>query len=210
MAISDIAFSGAVKAAQEKHGSRRSYAKMEARGGWADAVTQSLRDFIAARDSFYLGTANAAGQPYIQHRGGPRGFLKVLDDHLLGFADYAGNSQYISLGNLSENNKAFICLMDYTTQTRIKLWGEAEFVEDDPQLLKRLIDEGYEARPQRAFVFRLKAWDVNCNQHIRQRFAEDEADPGVRALEARVAELEAQLRSAGLEPNEEVSLETAK
>jgi predicted pyridoxine 5'-phosphate oxidase superfamily flavin-nucleotide-binding protein len=198
MPTSDIAFSPAVKAAQEQRGSRKGYAGMESRGGWADAVTQSLRDFVAERDSFYLGTASADGQPYIQHRGGPRGFLKVLDDNTLAFADYAGNSQYISIGNLSENKKANIFLMDYTTQTRIKLWGDAEFVEDDQALIDQVADREYAARPQRVLVFRLKAWDVNCNQHITRRFAADEGHPRVKQLERRVAELEARLLNAGI------------
>lgn len=208
MPTSDIAFTPAVKAAQEERGSRKSYSKMETRGGWADKVTQPLRDFIAERDSFYFGTASADGQPYIQHRGGPRGFLKVLNDKTLAFADYAGNAQYISIGNLSENKKAYIFLMDYTTQTRIKLWGDAEFVEDDAELLDRVVDPDYEARPQRVLVFRLKAWDVNCNQHITQRFATDEDHPRVKELEQRVRQLEAQLRDAGIDSAEAVLEET--
>jgi predicted pyridoxine 5'-phosphate oxidase superfamily flavin-nucleotide-binding protein len=198
MPTSDIAFTPAVKVAQEERGSRKSYSKMETRGGWADTVTQPLRDFIAERDSFYLGTASADGQPYIQHRGGPRGFLKVLDDKTLAFADYSGNSQYISLGNLSENKKAYIFLMDYSTQTRIKLWGDAEFIADDADLLARVVDQDYQAQPQRVLVFHLLAWDVNCNQHITQRFAADEAHPRVKELEQRVEQLEARLREAGI------------
>jgi predicted pyridoxine 5'-phosphate oxidase superfamily flavin-nucleotide-binding protein len=173
---------------------------MEGRAGWAGAVTQPLREFIAQRDSFYLATASADGQPYVQHRGGPRGFLKVLDDRTLAFADYGGNQQYISIGNLSENNKAFLFLMDYPTQTRIKLWGTAEFVEDNPELMRQVVDPGYKAIPQRALVFHLKAWDVNCNQHIRRRFADDEDSPQVQRLQQRIEQLEAQLREAGLQP----------
>jgi predicted pyridoxine 5'-phosphate oxidase superfamily flavin-nucleotide-binding protein len=192
-----------VKAAQTKRGSRAAYAKIEARGGWNDVVTQPLREFIAQRDSFYLATASADGQPYVQHRGGPRGFLKVLDDRTLAFADYAGNRQYISIGNLSENNKAFIFLMDYLNRTRIKLWGEAEFVENDAELMRQVVDPGYKALPQRALVFRLKEWDVNCNQHIRRRFAEDEDLPQVQRLQQRIEQLETQLRQANLEPEAE-------
>lgn len=199
-ATSDIAFTSAVKRAQTERGSRKSYAKMEARGGWADSITQPLREFIAQRDSFYLATASAGGQPYIQHRGGPCGFLKVLDDRTLALADYTGNQQYISIGNLSENNKAFIFLMDYPNQTRIKLWGEAEFVENDPELLRQVLDPGYKAIPQRVLVFHLKAWDANCRQHIRQRFAAGEESPQERSLQRRIAQLESQLRAAGLEP----------
>ncbi len=188
--ISDIAFTPAVKAAQEKHGSRSAYAKMEQRGGWEDKVTSFLAKFIAERDSFYLGTATADGQPYIQHRGGPKGFLKVLDEHTLGMADYAGNSQFISLGNLEENNKSFVFLMDYPNQTRIKIWGTSEFVGDDPELLARVADPDYRARPQRVLLFHVKAWDINCQQHIQQRFTADELAPKMEKLRERVRELE--------------------
>ncbi len=189
--ISDIAFTPAVKAAQQERGSRRSYAKMAQRGGWNDTITPALREFIAERDSFYLGTASADGQPYIQHRGGPKGFLKALDENTLAFADYAGNAQYVSLGNLSENNKAFIFLMDYPYRHRIKIWGEAEFVEGDEELLTRVADPEYAARPQRVLRFRVKAWDVNCNQHIQQRFTEDELPGFADELKAKIAKLEA-------------------
>ncbi|MDA2925528.1 pyridoxamine 5'-phosphate oxidase family protein, partial [Acidobacteria bacterium AH-259-L09] len=141
--ISEIGFTPKVKAAQEKRGSRASYAKMEQRGDqgpWRDVVTPELAEFIAERDSLYLGTAGADGQPYIQYRGGPKGFLKVLDEHTLALADFAGNAQYISLGNLSENSKAFIFLMDYANRRRIKIWGTAEFIEDDPEQLQRVVD----------------------------------------------------------------------
>ena len=172
--VSDIAFTPAVKSAQERLGSRRSYAKMEQRGGWNDKITPELAEFVAARDSFYLGTAADDGQPYIQHRGGPKGFLKVLDEHTFAMADYAGNAQYISLGNLSENPKAFLFLMDYPNQLRIKVWGEARFIEDDTALLARVADPDYAARPQRVLLFTVKAWDVNCKQHIQQRYTADE------------------------------------
>ena len=190
--ISDIAFTPAVKAAQQERGSRRSYAKMEQRGGWQDKVTPALEEFIAERDSFYLATASAEGQPYIQHRGGPKGFLKALDESTLAFADYAGNAQYVSLGNLTENNKAFIFLMDYPHRHRIKIWGEAEFVEGDDELLARVTDPEYSARPARVLLFRVKAWDVNCNQHIQQRFTEGELHGFADELKAKIAKLEAQ------------------
>lgn len=188
---SDIAFTPAVKAAQEKRGSRSAYSKMEQRGGWTDVVTPELAEFIARRDSFYLGTATADGQPYIQHRGGPRGFLKVLDERTLAMADYVGNAQYISLGNLSENNKVFIFLMDYPNRRRIKIWGTAEFVEDDPGLLEKVTDADYGAPPQRVLVFHVKAWDLNCTQHIQQRFTVEEMGPNVEKLQQRIRELEA-------------------
>ena len=188
--ISDIAFTPAVKAAQEAGGSRTAYAKMEQRGGWNDVITPALEEFIAERESFYLGTASANGQPYIQHRGGPRGFLKVLDEKTLAIADYVGNSQYISLGNLTENDKAFIFLMDYPNQHRIKVWGTAEFIEDDPALLERVTDPDYQVRPQRVLVFHVQAWDVNCTQHILQRYTLEEMLPIVQPLRDRIAELE--------------------
>ncbi len=190
---SDIAFTPTVKAAQEARGSRRGYAKMEAKGGWRDTVTPDLAAFIAGRDSFYLGTANADGQPYIQHRGGPLGFLKVLDDRTLGFADFSGNRQYITVGALEDNDKAFIFLMDYPNRRRIKIWGRARYVEDDSELLARLVDETYEAKPERAILFEIEAWDVNCPQHITQRFSFEEMAPTVDALKSRIAELEAEV-----------------
>ncbi len=190
--ISNIAFTPTVKAAQEKRGSRASYARMEKqgnRGPWQDTVTPELTEFIAERDSLYLGTANADGQPYIQHRGGPKGFLKVLDEHTLALADYTGNAQYISLGNLRENNKAFIFLMDYPNQHRVKIWGTAEFVEDNPDLLAKAADPDYTARPERVLVFHVKAWSPNCNQHITPRFTLVEMAPTIQELQQRIAEL---------------------
>ncbi len=192
-AISDIAFTPAVKALQALNGSRRSYARMEERGGWSDRIDNDLKTFIAERDSFYLGTASADGRPYIQHRGGPKGFLKVLDASTLAFADYAGNRQYISMGNLSENDRAYIFLMDYPNRRRVKIWGRAEVIDDDPALLERLVDPGYEARPERVFVFHVEAWDTNCPQHIRPRFTEEEINPVIEKLGRRITELEGEL-----------------
>ncbi len=191
--VSDIAFTPQVKIEQEKRGSRAGYARMEQKGGWRDRVSGDLAIFLAARDSFYLATASADGQPYIQHRGGKPGFLKVLDDKRLAFADFAGNRQYISIGNAAENPKAFIFLMDYKNQRRIKLWGTLAVVEDDPALLARLIDDDYAATPERAFVFTLGAWDANCPQHITPRWSEPEIAPVVDALQARIKELEAEV-----------------
>jgi hypothetical protein len=172
--ISDIAFTPAVKAAQQRLGSRKAYANFEKRGGWSDVVTPELKAFIAERDSLYLGTASADAQPYIQHRGGPKGFVKVLDERTLAFADFSGNSQYVSLGNLSENPKAYIFFMDYANRRRIKVWGTARFVEADPALVQRVRDPDYEAPVERVLVFHVLAWDRNCDLHITQRFTEDE------------------------------------
>ena len=184
--VSDIAFTSAVKDVQSVLGSRNGYANMERGRGWANTITDDLRDFIAQRDSFYLGTASADGQPYIQHRGGPPGFLKVIGETTLAFADFSGNRQYISLGNLSENNQAFIFLMDYANQRRVKIWGTAEVVEGDPALLKRLADPEYAGNPERAFVFHVEAWDVNCPQHITQRFTREEISSEVEQLQRRI------------------------
>lgn len=189
---SDIAFTPAVKAAQEQRGSREAYARMEQRSGWQQKVTADLADFITQRDSFYLGTASADGQPYIQHRGGPKGFLKVLDDRTLAFADFVGNAQYISTGNLDENNKAFIFLMDYPNRQRMKIWGTATVVEDDEDLLDQLTDSDYHGKPKQAFVFAIEAWDGNCPQHIRPRWTEEEIAPTIDTLSSRIAELEAE------------------
>ena len=187
---SDIAFTDSVKSIQERLGSRHLYERVEQRGGWSATITEELAEFIAHRDSFYLGTASADGQPYIQHRGGPKGFLKVMDERTLAFADFAGNRQYISMGNLAENDRAFIFLMDYPAQRRIKIWGRAEIVVDDPELIDRLVDPSYSARPERVFRFHVEAWDVNCPQHILPRFTTEELEPQMRKLTDRIAELE--------------------
>jgi predicted pyridoxine 5'-phosphate oxidase superfamily flavin-nucleotide-binding protein len=188
--VSDIAFTTSVKAAQQQRGSRENYERMEQRGGWQYEVTPELAAFIAERDSLYLGTANDEGQPYIQHRGGPKGFLKVVDKRALGFADFVGNAQYISVGNLDENSKAFIFLMDYPNRRRIKIWGTSEIVEENAGLLQQLTDEGYKGKPQRAVLFHIKAWDANCPQHIIPRWTENEFAPVVENLKARIVELE--------------------
>ena len=189
---SDIAFTPAVKAVQQQRGSRAGYARMEKKGGWSRTVTPELAEFIAAMDSCYLATANAAGQPYIQHRGGPPGFLKVLDESTLGFADFSGNRQYITTGNLSENPRAFLFLMDYVRLRRIKLWGTARVVTNDPALVLRLFPEGYEAKPEQAILFTLEAWDVNCPQHIPQMLPAADVAVTFQRLKQRIAELEAE------------------
>lgn len=188
--VSDIAFTPAVKAAQRQRGSRDSYARMEQRGGWRDLVTPELSAFLAQRDSFYLGTASKDGQPYIQHRGGPKGFLKVIDKKTLGFADFVGNAQYISIGNLDENNKAFIFLMDYPNQSRIKIWGTAEIIEGNDKMLQQMTIADYQGKPQRTVLFHIQAWDSNCPQHIVPRWTEEELLPVVSEYKQRIEELE--------------------
>ena len=195
---SDVAFTETVKAIQERKGSRKGYARMEDKGGWADRVTDDLAAFIAARDSFYMATATADGQPYIQHRGGKPGFLKLLDDKTLAFADFAGNRQYLTQGNLEDNPKAFIFLMDYANRRRIKIWGTARMVEDDAELIRRLTDADYaEGTPERAVLFEITAWDVNCPQHITPRFTEADVARAVQPLHDRIRELEAELAARG-------------
>lgn len=190
---SDIAFTPAVKVLQKKYNSRNSYARMEVNGGWQSEITPQLKQFLNGLDSFYLGTSNADGQPYIQHRGGPKGFLKVLDKKRLVFADYSGNKQYISTGNLSENNKGFIFLMDYPNRTRIKIWGTINVIFDDKELLDSLSDSSYRARLERAMIFTVDAWDANCPQHIKQRFTSEDIDKITKPLLSKIKELEEKL-----------------
>lgn len=190
---SDVAFTPSVKAIQTKKGSRTSYARIEQRGSWETAATPKLAAFLSELDMFYLGTANAEGQPYIQYRGGSPGFLRPLDERTLGFADFGGNRQYITLGNLAENPKAFIFLMDYARSRRIKLWGIARVVEGDPALLDRLRDPDYPGQVERAILFEIEAWDVNCPQHIHKRFSQKQVAPVIEQLQSRIAELEAKL-----------------
>ena len=189
---SDVAFTPAVKAVQERRGSRKMYRRMEEHGGWETKVTPELAAFLAERDSAYFATANAAGQPYIQHRGGPKGFIHVLDEQTLAFADYVGNRQYISTGNLAENDRAFLFFMDYAHRRRVKIWGRARVVEDDSEFLARLMPKGYDAKPQQAIVFTVEAWDVNCPQHIPQKLDAADVAASVEKLQHRIAELEAE------------------
>ena len=187
---SDVAFTPIVKAFQDKRGSREQYARMEAQGGLRTTVTPDLAAFLAEARSFYLATTNADGQPYVQHRGGPPGFLRVIDERTLGFADFKGNRQYITTGNLAENPRAFIFVMDYAHRRRMKLWGRARIVADDPALLARLWPEGYEARPEQIILFEVEAWDTNCPQHIPQMFHAEDVGNTILQFQARIRELE--------------------
>jgi predicted pyridoxine 5'-phosphate oxidase superfamily flavin-nucleotide-binding protein len=198
---SDVAFTPAVKAVQQRKGSRAGYARMETGRGWRTTVSPDLADYLADLDMFYLGTASTAGQPYIQYRGGPPGFLKVLDDKTLGFADFGGNRQYITLGNLSENPKAFLFLMDYANSRRVKVWGTARVVEGDAALLEKLRDPEYPAEVERAILFTIEAWDVNCPQHIHRRFSARQIAPAIEQLQARIAELESEVERLRTTPN---------
>jgi uncharacterized protein len=190
---SDIAFTPAVKAIQAEKGSRASYARMESHGGWQTKVTLDLAGFLEGLDMFYLGTANGEGQPYIQYRGGPTGFLKVIDDQTLGFADFGGNRQYITLGNLSENPKAFIFLMDYVNRQRIKVWGRAELIEGNEPLNERLRDPEYAGKVERSILFHVEAWDVNCPQHIHRRLPISVVEPVISDLQKKIKDLQSEI-----------------
>ena len=187
---SDIAFTPNVKAIQARRGSREAYAKIEARGGFKTKITPDLIAFLTEVDTAYLATANAAGQPYVQHRGGPKGFIRALDETTLGFADYAGNRQYITLGNLAENDQAFLFLMDYAHRRRVKIWGRARIIEADPELISRLMPKGYPARAERAVLFEVRAWDVNCPRHIPQKLNAAEVAEVLAKLQTRIQFLE--------------------
>jgi predicted pyridoxine 5'-phosphate oxidase superfamily flavin-nucleotide-binding protein len=187
---SDIAFTPRIKAIQAERGSRMNYARMEERGGFRTELTDDLAQFLAGIDTAFLATANAAGQPYTQHRGGPKGFIKILGPKTLGFADYKGNRQYITTGNLAENDRAFLFLMDYAHRRRVKIWGRARVVADNDALVERLMPEGYEARPEQAILLEVEAWDINCPQHIPQKIDAGDVEQVVLQLQAKIARLE--------------------
>jgi len=194
---SDVAFTATVKAIQARKGSRPAYARMEEGGSWAQTISDDLKAEIEAQTSVFLATANADGQPYIQHRGGPAGFLQVLDAHTIAFVDFAGNRQYITQGNLAENPKAQLFLIEYAQQRRIKVWGTARVIEGDEALLGRLMPEGYRAKPEQVLLFTVTAWDVNCPQHIPQRFEAADVRAAMASRDRRIAELEAEIVRLG-------------
>ena len=187
---SDIAFTPAVKMFQSRRGSRERYEAAEARGGFRTAITDDLLAFLATVDTAYLATANAEGLPDAQHRGGPKGFIRQVAPDTLGFADFSGNKQYITTGNLSENRKAFLFLMDYANRRRVKLWGEAKVVAHDADLIDSLMPTGYNAKPEQAILFKVTAWDINCRQHIPQKFDAADVAETIQQLQARITELE--------------------
>jgi hypothetical protein len=166
---------------------------MEQRGSWQPSITAELKDFIANQTSFYMATVNADGQPYIQHRGGPAGFLRVLDENTLAFVDFSGNQQFISQGNLSENPKVHLFLMDYTHRQRIKIWGEAKVVEGDASLVAQLMPANYNAKPEQVMVVSVTAWDANCPQHIPVKLDAATVKEAIDARDQRIQELEAEL-----------------
>ena len=188
---SALVFPPATVKAQAERGSARAYAgKLEQ--GFPDKITPELADYIADLDTAFLATVSENCAPYIQHRGGPKGFIKIIDEKTLGFADYAGNRQYITIGNLSGNDRAYLFLLNFANRQRIKLWGRARVVEDDDALVAKLFDKGYRARPQRVILFTLDAWDVNCSQHITPRFTQAEVLDATTELHKRMAALEAE------------------
>jgi predicted pyridoxine 5'-phosphate oxidase superfamily flavin-nucleotide-binding protein len=194
----EVVFTPAAQREQQARGSAKGYARKTA-SGFPDRVTPDLAGFIAQLDTAFLATVSAEGAPYIQHRGGPKGFIKVLDDKTLGFADFAGNKQYITISNLAGNDRAYLFLLDFANRQRIKIWGRARVVENDPALMERLVDPGYRARPERAILFAIEAWDMNCSQHITERYTQDDVAIAFTGLRERIAELEAEntrLRSA--------------
>jgi predicted pyridoxine 5'-phosphate oxidase superfamily flavin-nucleotide-binding protein len=186
-----LVFTPAVQKAQAERGSAKAYAQRVA-DGFPNTVTPELAQFIALQDTAFLGTTSADGAPYIQHRGGSKGFIKVIDKKTLGFADYRGNRQYITLANLSENDRAYLFLLDAGRRQRIKLWGRARVVENDAALVEKLFDTGYKAKPERAILFTIAAWDVNCSQHIVTRFTEAEIEEAFTAVRGKIDELQAE------------------
>ena len=188
---SERVFPPAVRQAQAERGSTAAYAK-KTEHGFPDMVTPELAAFIAEQDTVFLATASADGAPYLQHRGGPKGFIKVVDARTLGFADYRGNRQYITLGNLSENDRAYLFLIDFSRRQRIKLWGRARVVENDDALIEKLFDRGYKAKPERVILFTIEAWDVNCSQHITARMTVEEVEGLIGTVQQRLAALQAE------------------
>jgi predicted pyridoxine 5'-phosphate oxidase superfamily flavin-nucleotide-binding protein len=206
---SDVAFTPAVKAIQARKGSRDAYAHVEQRGGWRTEIDENLAAFLADTNSVYFATASADGQPYIQHRGGPKGFIRILDKNTIAFADYSGNRQYITQGNLTENPKAHIFVMDYAHRRRVKIWGEARVVDDDPALLKSLMPAGYKARPEQVILFKISAWDTNCPQHIPQKFDAADVAAALASRDARIAKLETELARLSSHPSPEGRVESS-
>jgi uncharacterized protein len=192
---SDVAFSDSVKAVQTLRGSRAHFENIEARGGWATELNAEITRFIGQVTTAYLATASADGQPYVQHRGGPAGFLRVIDRTTLGFVDFKGNRQYVTTGNLAENPRAHLFLMDYQGQQRVKLWGRARMIEGDDALTQRLFPDGYHARIEHVVMFNIAALDINCSQHIPQMFHAGDVAQTIQQIQARMREMDAEITS---------------
>jgi uncharacterized protein len=195
--FAELAFTDAVKNIQSDHGSRNSYARMEVGDDYNNVLGPNEAQFIAARDSFYMATVSETGWPYVQHRGGPVGFVKILDDKTLGFADFRGNRQYVSVGNIIQNNRVSLFFMDYQNKTRLKLLGRVHTLgPSDQNILQKLsLDDRYQARTERGLLISVEAFDWNCPQYITPRFTRAETDHEVSSLQTKVLELEAKLRA---------------
>lgn len=191
--FTEIAFTPKVKEAQTRYGSRQMYANFVKQGITEDVLTDKEIEFIKARDSFYMGTVASNGYPYIQFRGGAMGFLKIIDDKTLGFADFKGNLQYISVGNLTENNRVFLFLMDYAHRRRLKIWGRGEVIDTDSELLGELTVADYPAAVERGIVINIDAMSWNCRQHIPLKYSEAEVAATTAPLKAKIEELETKL-----------------
>ena len=190
---SDVAFTPTVKAIQTRKGSRHAYARMEQGGSWASAITPEIKTFIEGAISMYMATASSTGQPYIQHRGGPAGFLKVLDPHTIAFVDFTGNRQFISSGNLQDNPQAHLFLMDYANRQRIKIWGTARVIEGDLALTEKLMPADYKAQAEQIIVFSVTAWDANCTKHIPVRYEAADVKRALDARDAKITQLQAEV-----------------
>jgi len=204
MSFGKLAFTPLVKELQERYGSRKQYERMEGSGASQDRLTDFEKEFLAGRDTFYLATTSSTGWPYVQHRGGPKGFLKVIDDRTLAFADYRGNKQYITTGNLLSDDRVAMILVDYPRQARLKILGRAEIFEGAKaeKWLARVRVQGYKATIERVFVIHVEAYDWNCPQHITPRYTAEEIQEGMRSVQERIQTLEQQ--------NEDLQKEVAR
>ncbi|MEL6768034.1 MAG: pyridoxamine 5'-phosphate oxidase family protein [Pseudomonadota bacterium] len=191
-AYAQIAFTPTVRAEQERLGSRAMYARADGGDPFNDVLGEAEAAFIGTRDSFYLGSVSETGWPYIQHRGGPEGFLKVLGPRQLGFADFRGNRQYVTLGNLKGDDRVSLFLMDYARRGRLKIFGHARATED-PAVLEQLALPGYRAKVERGMLIDVEGFDWNCPQHITERFTLAEFEAASTKLTDRIAELEAEV-----------------
>lgn len=204
--FAEIAFTDTVRAAQEHYRARAQNERLETDGGPNDTLGPREAEFVAARDSFYMATVSETGWPYVQHRGGPAGFLRVLGPRQLAFADFRGNVQYVSVGNLSRNDRVALILVDYPKRQRLKVLGRMRSIDVaqvDAQMLKRVEMPTYRARVERVMLIDVEAFDWNCPQHITPRFTQAEVDAAVRPLKERIARLEARLRERGAEVADE-------
>lgn len=198
-AFSKIAFTNSVKEIQDLMGSRKTYARWESGLTTNEALTDDETRFISERDTFYMSSVSETGWPYVQHRGGPKGFLRVLSEREIGFADFSGNRQYVSVGNFTRNPRVALILVDYPNQARLKILGEARTIDfnSDPELMAKLVPQDYKAKVERGFVIRVEAYDWNCPQHITPRWTAEEIQSAMAPLHQKIQELEAKLLAKG-------------